>query len=84
MASVVGGIEGYSSIVSLCLNLRLARSAALKQNWLPKSSNSIRGKSRTVCVACSPDVMFPDAPATSRVDVEVFEARTGVGGDFVA
>lgn len=42
------GRVGYSSIVSLCLNLRLARSAERKQNWLPKRSISMRGRSRTV------------------------------------
>jgi hypothetical protein len=38
----------YSSIVSLYLNFRPARSAERNRNWFPYSSNSKRGLSRTV------------------------------------
>jgi hypothetical protein len=38
----------YSSMLSLCLNFRPARSAVLKQNWFPYSSNSICAPSSTV------------------------------------
>ena len=75
----------YNSMVSLCLNLRLARSAERKQNWFPKSSSSILGRSRTVRFPLSADVMSPCVSATlGVVAVDSFEAGTGVEDDVVA
>lgn len=42
-----------SSTVSLCLNLRPARSAERKRNWFPWSSNSRWGRCRTVVFGTS-------------------------------
>jgi hypothetical protein len=52
----------HSSMVSLCLNFRPARSAARKQNWLPYSSNSMCGPSSTVRVS---GVSSPPASASA-------------------
>src|SRR5712671_2300307 len=55
-------------MVSLCLNFRPARSAALKQNWLPYSSISTRGPSSTVPARVRlPFPSFPAPPAVGTV-----------------
>jgi len=62
-------------MLSLCLNFRPARSADRKQNWLPYSSISICGPSRTVAARCespSPLPLFvpkfvPESPPASSV-----------------
>ena len=59
----------HNSIESLCLNFRFARSAERKQNWLPCSSNSIWGWSKTVFWTGLVDEACPELrPTGAEVD----------------
>src|SRR6267154_6548210 len=77
---MIPAILYHSSMVSLCLNFRPARSAARKQNWFPYSSNSMCGPSSTVLV---PPVSSPPTPASASASTSASAASRPFVPEFV-